>query len=239
MSVPSQRYVRNQLLGTLDRDDYEAVSALAVPVSLSRRDIVIAANKPITHVHFLESGIVSEVATTPEGRRIEVCIIGREGLVGMPLLLDVDQTPHEIFVQIEGEALRLDSAAFRKLIEARGKLRRCFARYAYVAHLQTADTALSNGSHTLEERLARWLLMCHDRVDGDEFPVTHEFLSTMLGVRRPGVTTAIHSLEGAGTIKARRSHILVIDREKLKAAAGDSYGVPEREYRRLIGATLR
>ncbi|WP_348271539.1 helix-turn-helix domain-containing protein [Methylobacterium sp. Leaf88] len=78
--------------------------------------------------------------------------------------------------------------------------------------------------------------MCHDRVDGDEFPVTHEFLSTMLGVRRPGVTTAIHSLEGAGMIKARRSHVQVLDRDKLKAAAGDSYGVPEAEYRRLIHA---
>lgn len=201
---------------------------------MGRRDILIAANKPITHVHFLESGIASEVAATPEGRRIEVCITGREGMIGVPLLLDVDRTPHETFVQIEGDTLRIEAAIFRRLIEDRQSLRRILAHYAYVAHLQTAGTALSNGSHALEERLARWLLMCHDRVDGDEFPVTHEFLSTMLGVRRPGVTTAIHSLEGAGMIKARRSYVQVLDRTKLKAAAGDSYGVPETEYRRLI-----
>jgi CRP-like cAMP-binding protein len=234
MPVPSQRYVRNHLLSILSPDDYEAIQAVAEGVALGRRDILIAANKPITHVYFLESGIASEVAATPEGRRIEVCITGPEGMVGIPLLLDVDQTPHETFVQIEGETVRIEAAAFRGLIEERRNLRRTFAHYAYVAHLQTAGTALSNGSHTLEERLARWLLMCHDRVDGDEFPVTHEFLSTMLGVRRPGVTTAIHSLEGAGMIKARRSHVQVIDRTKLKAAAGDSYGVPETEYRRLI-----
>ncbi|WP_264048608.1 Crp/Fnr family transcriptional regulator [Methylobacterium flocculans] len=234
MSVPSQRYVRNRLLGTLEGNDYDAVRAIAESVSLSRRDVLIAAHAPITHLHFLESGIASEVATTPGGRRIEVCITGREGLVGVPLLLDVDRTPHETFVQIEGEAVRVESEAFRRLIEDRVSLRQVFARYAYVTHLQTADTALSNGSHTLEERLARWLLMCHDRVDGDEFPVTHEFLSTMLGVRRPGVTTAIHNLEGAGAIKARRSHVQVLDRAKLKVAAGDSYGVPEAEYQRLL-----
>ncbi|MDB5647062.1 Crp/Fnr family transcriptional regulator [Methylobacterium sp.] len=237
MSVPSQRYVRNQLLGILDGNDYDAVRAVVEPIVLSRWDVLIPANQPITHAYFLECGIASEVATTPEGRRIEVCITGPEGLVGVPLLLDVDRTPHETFVQIEGEALRVECDAFRSLIETRDSLRRVFAHYAYVAHLQTADTALSNGSHTLEERLARWLLMCHDRIEGDEFPVTHEFLSTMLGVRRPGVTTAIHNLEGGGAIKARRSHIQVLDREKLNAAAGDSYGVPEREYRRLINAT--
>lgn len=234
MPVPSQRYVRNQLLSILGGDDYGAIQAVAESVMLGRRDILIAGNKTITHVYFLEAGIASEIAATPEGRRIEVCITGREGMVGVPLLLDVDRTPHETFVQIEGEALRIDAASFRTLIEERPNLRRTFANYAYVAHMQTAGKALSNGSHTLEERLARWLLMCHDRVDGDEFPVTHEFLSTMLGVRRPGVTTAIHSLEGGGMIKARRSHIQVLDREKLKTAAGDSYGVPEIEYGRLI-----
>lgn len=237
MPVPSQRYVRNQLLGTLDGNDYDSVREIAEPVLLSGRDVLIAANAPITHLHFLESGIASEVATTPGGRRIEVCITGREGLVGVPLLLDVDRTPHETFVQIEGEALRVESGAFRRLIAVRDSLRRVFVRYAYVTHLQTADTALSNGSHTLEERLARWLLMCHDRIEGDEFPVTHEFLSTMLGVRRPGVTTAIHNLEGAGAIKARRSYVQVLDREKLKVSAGDSYGVPESEYRRLLALT--
>ncbi|GJD74925.1 Crp/Fnr family transcriptional regulator [Methylobacterium goesingense] len=235
MPVPSQRFIRNTLLGALDLRDYEAVRAVAEPVSLARRDVLIAAGQPITHVHFLESAVVSEVTAATAGRRIEVGLTGREGFVGVPLLLDVDRTPYESFVQIEGQALRVESAAFLRLIQAHDGLRRCLSLYAYVVHLQTADTALSNGTHTLEERLARWLLMCHDRVVGNALPVTHAFLSTMLGVRRPGVTTAIHSLEGDGGIRARRSQVEVIDREKLKAAAGGSYGMPESEYRRLIG----
>ncbi len=107
-------------------------------------------------------------------------------------------------------------------------------RYAHLFQLQTAQTALSNGSYSLEERLARWMLMCHDRMDGDEFPITHEFLAFMLGVRRPGVTTTVHILEGAGMIKARRSRIQILDRAKLEEAAGESYGAAEAEYRRLI-----
>lgn len=236
MSVPSQRYVRNRLLGTLEGNDYDAVRAIAESVSLSRRDVLIAAHAPITHLHFLESGIASEVATTPGGRRIEVCITGREGLVGVPLLLDVDRTPHETFVQIEGEAVRVESEAFRRLIEDRVSLRQVFARYAYVTHLQTADTALSNGSHTLEERLARWLLMCHDRLDGDEIRLTHEFLSIMLGVTRSSATLAVQALEGHQLIKARRGQITILNREALIEVADGSYGLPEAEFARLIEA---
>jgi hypothetical protein len=102
-------------------------------------------------------------------------------------------------------------------------------------NVQVAYTALSHGSYTIEERLARWLLMCHDRVDGDDLPLVHEFLSMMLGVRRPGVTIAVQTLEATGIIKAKRGHIIVQDRARLEEVAGGSYGVPEAEYRRLFG----
>jgi len=101
--------------------------------------------------------------------------------------------------------------------------------------IQIGQTALANGSHTLEQCLARWLLMCHDRVDGDDLPLVHEFLSMMLGVRRPGVTIAVQTLEATGIIKAKRGHIIVQDRARLEEVAGGSYGVPEAEYRRLFG----
>ena len=100
---------------------------------------------------------------------------------------------------------------------------------------QTAQSALVNGSSIIEERLARWILMCRDRLDSNEFPITHDFLSMMLGVRRSSVTDAIHLLEGANLIKATRGNILIVDRDRLERAAGASYGVPEAEYRRLIG----
>ena len=235
MPVPAQRDIRNRLLAALSEPDYEALRAASEPLTMRRGDVLSTTEQVLTHAIFVEAGVISAVAQTAGGRRIEIGIVGREGFTGVPLLLGVDRTPHESLVQIEGEALRLPSATFRDLLDRRPAIAHLLLRYAHVFHLQTAQTAVSNGSYTLEERLARWLLMCHDRVDGDEFPITHEFIATMLCVRRAGVTTTVHVLEGAGTIEARRSRIRVLDRPKLEAAAGDSYGTAEAEYQRLIG----
>lgn len=234
MLVPSQKYVRNRLLAAIPAEAYETLRARLEPVALKRGDVLIASNEPFTHVSFVESGIVSAVANMAEDRRIEIGLVGYEGFVGAPLLLDVDRSPHESFVQMEATVLRLPNPDLLEVLDQHPTVRSMLLRYVHVFQIQTAQTALSNGSYSLEERLARWLLMCHDRVEGDEFPITHEFLSIMLGVRRPGVTTTIHVLEGAGMIRARRSRIEVVSRSKLEAAAGDSYGVAESEYRRLI-----
>lgn len=234
MRVPSKRYVRNQLLAALPAVAYEALQSAFEPFPLSRGDVLIDPDQTFTHVVFPETGIVSAVSKG-DGRRIEIGLVGREGFVGVPLALGVDRSPHESIVQIEGEALRLPSSTFTELLEQHPPVRTVLLRYAHVFQLQTAQTALSNGSYSLEERLARWLLMCGDRTEGDEFPITHEFLAFMLGVRRPGVTTTVHVLEGAGMIRARRSRIQILDRGKLEAVAGDSYGGAEAEYRRLIG----
>ena len=234
--IPSQKYVRNRLLAALGAADYAVLQDVVELVPLKRGIVVVEPNQPLTHVFFVEAGIVSLVANTPEGRRIEIGLVGREGFVGVPVLLGVDQTPQEALVQAGGEALRLPAASFRELLQAHPGIAPALLRYTHVFQVQTAQTALSNGSYNMVERLARWLLMCHDRVDGDEFPFTHEFLAIMLGVHRPGVTTTVHILEGAGMIKARRSHIQIVSRAKLEDAAGDSYGVPEAEYRRLIGS---
>jgi CRP-like cAMP-binding protein len=110
-------------------------------------------------------------------------------------------------------------------------------RYAQALNVQTSGAAFSNAEHTVEMRLARWLLMCHDRVDGDEFKLTHDFISMMLGVRRAGVTTALHVLEGHHLIRARRGSITVVDRDALMTLADDAYGLPEAEYERLFGVT--
>jgi CRP-like cAMP-binding protein len=234
MQVPSQRYVRNRLLAAMPASDYEALKAEFEPVALTRGDILVEPDQAFTHVVFPEVGVVSAVSKG-DGRRIEIGLVGCDGFVGVPLALGVDRSPHESIVQIEGEALRLPSATFSELLEKHPPIRTVLLRYAHLFQLQTAQTALSNGSYSLEERLARWLLMCDDRFDGDEFPITHEFLAFMLGVRRPGVTTTVHILEGAGMIRARRSRIQILDRAKLEAAAGESYGGAEAEYRRLIG----
>ena len=233
--VPSQKYIRNSLLSVLSNEDYEVLRPSLVRMEIGRGDVLLASGRSISEVFFVEVGVVSSVAITPRGRRIEIGLVGREGFAGLPLALGVDRAAHESFVQIEGEALSLSSGAFREALDRLPALMPILLRYAHVIQVQTAQTALSNGSYSLAERLARWLLMCHDRIDGDEFPITHEFMAIMLGVRRPGVTTTVHVLEGAGMIKARRSRIEILDRAKLEAMAGESYGLPEAEYRRLIG----
>jgi CRP-like cAMP-binding protein len=199
---------------------------------------LVEPNTPIEHVCFLEEGIASVVATTRQGRRIEAGIIGREGLTGIPILLDTDRTPHECFIQTAGEGLRIRAEDLRRAMVASPSLQKHLLRFVQAFMVQMGQTALANGSYALEQRLARWLLMCHDRVDGDDLSTTHEFLSLMLGVRRAGVTVALQALEDRGAISPKWRRITVLDRAKLEGMAGDSYGVPEGEYARLIGLPL-
>jgi CRP-like cAMP-binding protein len=234
MPAPPQSAVRNRVLSTLPPPDFEALQALLEPVNLPLRTYLVEPDRPIEYLHFMEQGIASVVALTPSQRRIEVGLIGREGMSGIPLLLGTDRTPHECFVQMSGNAVRVAAADLSRLFEERPGLHRHLLCFVQAFTVQVAQTALSNGSYTLEERLARWLLMCHDRVDGDVLFTTHEFLSIMLGVRRPGVTEALHILEGAHMIKAERGLVTILDRAKLERVAGESYGVSEAEYARLI-----
>ena len=136
-------------------------------------------------------------------------------------------------MQAGGTALRIASSDLTELIDTNRAIRELLLRYAHVFMIQIAATALADGRYDIEQRLARWLLMCQDRL-GDELPLTHDFLSVMLGVRRPSVTDALHKLEGNRAIRAERALITVRDRAALEEKAGDSYGIPEAEYRRLI-----
>jgi CRP-like cAMP-binding protein len=235
MSELSRSTVRNQLLAALSDDDFAILKERLEPVPLSRGNVLIQPNVPIEYVYFFEAGVTSIVANTSGGRRIEIGLAGWDGMAGTPILLGVDRTPHETFMQVSGSALRIKASELRELIQQSPSLNELLLRYVQAFSIQTAHTALSNGSYNIGERLARWLLMCHDRLDGDELPLTHEFIAVMLGVRRAGVTEAMHILEGQHIIRAVRGNILVLDRAKLEEAAGDSYGTPEVEYRRLIG----
>ena len=158
-------------------------------------EMLIEADKPIQHAYFPQAGIAS-IADTSEGR-IEVGLIGREGLVGVPIVLGLNRSPHGFLVQAEGKALRITTANLRAVNEERPAIQAVLMRYVHALMVQTASTAFSNASFTIEARLARWILMTHDRVDGDGLPLTHDFLSMILGVRRRGVTVAVQTLEGA------------------------------------------
>lgn len=233
MSQLQQPAVRNRLLGALAPDDFARLAPTLESVPLALGDLLIEAHRPIGHAHFVEDGVVSLVADTDEGR-IEIGVVGREGMVGTALVLGTDRTPHAAMVQVEGAALRVPADILRGALAASPALRGVLGRYVQGLIVQVGQTVHAGMDLTVEGRLARWILMTHDRLDQDELPLTHEFLSLMLGVRRPGVTAAMHVLEGAGMIVARRGRITVRDREKLTDMAGDSYGLAEAEYERLL-----
>jgi CRP-like cAMP-binding protein len=227
--------VKNRLLATLSAADFALVYPHLEEIILKRGDVIGEPHIPFKHVYFPESAITSVVATTPDGHQIEVGIFGREGMSATSVLLGVDQSPHDTFVQVEGNGLRMPIDTLRQIIAQSTSLHQHLLRYVQVFNVQVAHTALSHGGYTIQARLARWLLMCHDRLDGNDLPLVHDFLALMLGVRRPGVTEQLHYLEGMHAIRARRGVITVLSRDKLLALAAESYGVPELEYERIIG----
>ncbi|HUL10500.1 MAG TPA: Crp/Fnr family transcriptional regulator [Candidatus Acidoferrum sp.] len=145
-----------------------------------------------------------------------------------------DRTPHDTFMQVAGDGQRISSARLRSAMERSPALHRSFLRYGHAFMVQTAQTALANGRSRIEERLARWLLMAHDRLDADEVPLTHEFLSVMLGVRRPGVTVALDLLEKDGLIRAKRGAVDILNRTGLRKISNGAYGAAEAEFQRLF-----
>lgn len=232
------RIPRNLLLSALALPDRDAIGEMLDPVVFTRGEVLIEPNVPITHAWFPSNGIVSVIAISPEANIAEVGVVGRDGLAGVALLLGADRSPMRTVVQIEGVGHRIAAVDLAALNDARPALRLVLQRYVHSFMLQASYTALSNANHSVEERLARWLLMCQDRHGEEALPLTHEFLSIMLVVRRPSVTTALHMLEGAGMIRATRGRILIRDRAALEDFARDAYGVPEAHYERLI-APLR
>ncbi|HEY9218292.1 MAG TPA: Crp/Fnr family transcriptional regulator [Phenylobacterium sp.] len=235
MTAFDSQQIRNGLLRALPAGDLERLAPHLEPVELPFRMSLQIADAPVDAVYFPQSGICSVVMTSSGNRQIEVGLFGYDGVSGAFLATGVDRAPYECFVQGAGHGLRLDAGVFTAAMQQSEALRAVILRFAQVFTVQVAQTALANGQYTLEERLARWLLMCHDRADGDELIITHEFIGLMLGVRRAGVTVALQTLEGKQTIRSKRRRILVVSREKLEQAAAGSYGLPEAEYRRLIG----
>lgn len=235
MSHPSQSYVRNCLLSALSGDDYALLAPYLEAVPLEKGQLLIEKNVPFEHVYFPERGLGSVMSSAPSTQRVETSLFGRDGMSGISLVLGTAQTPQATIVQVEGDGYRIATGALEEAIGRSRSMHRLFLLYVQATVAQTSATALSNVVQSIEERLARWLLMTHDRMDGDELPLTHEFLSIMLGVRRPSVTTALHVLEGDHLISARRGLVTVLDRDGLVDLADGVYGEPEAEYHRLLG----
>jgi CRP-like cAMP-binding protein len=229
------QHTENHLLSSLTEADRAALEPHLDRIEMPVRALIEAPNRQIEHVYFPESGIVSVVVAGPKGREIEVGIIGRDGMTGLAVLLGDGRATHKTFVQIVGVASRIGANTLRSEFETRPLMQQSFLRYAHAFAVQTSHTALANGQATLQERLARWLLMCLDRMDTNVIPLTHEYLAVMLGVRRAGVTETLGDLQRQGLVRCARGEIAVVDRTGLKEIAGGLYGIPEAEHVRLTG----
>src|ERR1700732_278347 len=205
---------QNRLLATLPRDDFNRLLPHLEKVSLPLKDILYEANGSIEHVFFPIDGVVSLVIMD-SGYIHEVGIIGNEGLVGTPVFLGSDRSPTRAIAQIPGAALRMESKVFQKEMGRGGPLHGLVQRYTQAMINQISQSIICNHRHSVKKRMCRWLLMSHNRMAADEFPLTHEFLAQMLGVCRPTVTAVAGTLQKAGLIKYHRGKITVIDRKGL------------------------
>jgi len=224
----------NRLLQTLSTSDLDLLEGDFVAVDLKLRQQLETPNKKIEHVYFLDRGIASVVAPLPKGGEVEVGLIGCEGVTGLAVLHQNDRSPHSTYMQVAGSGRRIAADKLAAAMDQSASLRQSLLNYAHAFCVQTAHTAASGTKGNLPERLSRWLLMTHDRVEGNDLVLTHELLSIMLGVRRAGVTETLHNLSGRKLIKLARKDVKVLDRKGLEKLAGAFYGVPEREYRRSV-----
>jgi CRP-like cAMP-binding protein len=225
MSVPDRHHteIRNRLLAALPPDELARLRPRLEPVEFHFNQTLYPAGSRIDAVLFIESGMVCMLATLQDGGQTEVGMAGREGMVGLATLLGGDVSLTEVRAQMDGTALRIGVAAFREAMERNAGMRSLLLRYALAFHGQVTQIAACNAHHAIERRLARWLLMAHDRAEADGFPMTHEFVSMMLGVRRPGVSVAAGVLQKAGLIHYARGHLRIADRPRLEVAACECY----------------
>ena len=230
--------VHDGLLAALPPEDLARLGPRLQPVELPFDQTIFPADSTLDAVHFVESGMASLLATLDGGEQIvEVGIAGRDGMIGLPLVFGDDRSLVEARVQLEGTALRIGAAAFRAAMDESAALRGVLTRYALAFHVQVTLTAACNARHPIEQRLSRWLLIAHDRAGVDEFPMTHEFISMMLGVRRPGVSLAAGVLQKAGLIHYVRGRMEVTDRPGLETASCECYHTARREFARLLGGS--
>jgi CRP-like cAMP-binding protein len=234
MSYLTNLITKNHILGALRLDDLDFMHPHLEHVPLQHGEVLIAPDRRIEYLYFVERGLASTIAETTPDAHAEVGLVGCEGLVGIPVVLGADRAPHLVVVQGPGEALRVATDDLRRIMAARSQVQASLLLYVQAFLVQVSHTAAANARFSTRERLARWLLMAHDRMSGNQLPLTHEYLALMLGTRRATVSTLVPELEALGAIRNGRGRVVLLDRKKLEEVAGLSYGTPEREYARLI-----
>jgi CRP-like cAMP-binding protein len=222
--------VQNHFLATLPPADFEQLRPFLRVVELKRHTVIHETNKPVDAVYFVESGLISRVARTQADGVVEVAMVGRFGLVGLAVILGTMVALHRTVVQIPGVALRISATDLQAVMAKNPAIRDHLLRYVQLLMSQKAQVALCNAKHEIDKRLARWLLLAHDRVAGNQLPVTHDLLAMMLGVRRAGVSEALAALEAKGVVAKSRGALRIISREALKANACECYKIIEERF---------
>jgi len=232
--LSAERPFRNRLLASLPSAAMERLRPFLVPVTLRRNQTLHNAGEPVKTVYFIEEGICSVVVSMKSGSTVEVGIIGRDCFVGLPAILGTSHSLNRSFIQLAGTGFSIKAPILiEQLSEPSGDLRLCLLRGIQGLMAQMAQTAACNRLHELEERLARWLLMCHDRMQSDCLLITHEFLAMMLGTRRSTVTVVAGMLHKAGLIDYSRGRVTIQDRKGLEQVACECYPIVHQEYVRL------
>jgi len=231
MPAPSD----NRLLSLLEPADRERLHPHLRPVKLEYKKLLYGERKRIENVYFLEEGVASLVNTMSNGDAVEIGTIGNEGVVGFPVLMEDYESASEVYMQVPGSGLIIETMIFHRALESSPRMRTVFLHYAHAFFNQVAQSAACAHLHPLDQRCARWLLMTRERMPSDEFLLTHEFLSMMLGVRRPGVTEAAGALQREGLIRYNRGHVTILDRQGLESRSCECYAVTKAEFDRLLG----
>ncbi|CCM78489.1 helix-turn-helix domain-containing protein [Rhizobium mesoamericanum] len=233
------RAQKNLVLSALSIREHGFIRPFLKPVQLNKGEVLEQQFEEIRTIFFIETGVVSVIASSLGGSQVEVGLIGHEGVTGTGLLEGDWSTPYKLMVQIEGTAQCIDVDSFLRLTHRAPQLRSLLSSFSRSFAIQISYTALASSLYTIEQRLARLLLMLDDRSDGHVLQLTQDQLSAMLGVRRAGVTTALPFLEGEKLIRSVRGKVIVVDRDGLMLKANGSYGIPEMEYERLMGFPAR
>jgi CRP-like cAMP-binding protein len=240
MSIPSVRVARsNRILAVLPRDCLERIHPDLMLKPLEVRDVLQARGLSVANVVFPVSGVASMISTGPSGGSVEVATIGCEGMVGLPLLLGGESAAGEIFIQVPGEGLFMAASEFQHHVGRETALMRTLLLYTQALLTQVAQCSACNMHHAIVARCARWLLQTQDRQTGNEFPLTHDFLGLMLGVRRASVSETAQALQERGLIRYHRGIITIVDRAGLEKASCECYGLIKNEYARLMKSALR
>jgi CRP-like cAMP-binding protein len=232
--MPEELYrPKNHLLAALPAEDYQRLLPHLEPVPLSLRQILYAEGDLIEYVYFPHRAIISLIRTVEEGSTVEVGLVGIEGMTGLEVCLGNKTSSYEAMVQVKERAIRLPAQHLKAEFDRGGALQQLLLQYMQALLTQTSQGIVCHCYHTIDQRLARWLLTLSDRLDSDELSLTQEFIAQMLGSHRPGVTLAVGTLQQAGLIRAQRGRITILDREKLKDVTCECFEYIKTAFDRL------